>query len=151
VVCRRQPLNRLGGRTRAPVGSPTVPREVRGVRGATTLDRDDAAQLRDRVPQLIQAMLDANGLSTSDVISIWLTGTPDITCGFPAAAARALDLADTPLLGAQELDVPGAVPLCVRVLMHVHTDAPKRDVRHVYLWGAEALRPDLAGEDGVAG
>jgi len=125
-----------------------VPIQVRGVRGATTLDRDDADQLAIRVPELVQAMLDANHLEIAAVVSIWLTATPDITCGFPATAARALDLADTPLLGAQELDLSGALPLCVRVLVHAHTDLPKSEIRHIYLHEAATLRPDLAGEPG---
>lgn len=125
-----------------------MPTQVRGVRGATTLDRDDADQLQIRVPELVQAMLDANHLEIADVISIWLTATPDVTCGFPATAARALDLADTPLLGAQELDLPGALPLCVRVLVHAHTDRSKAEIRHIYLHGAATLRPDLAAEPG---
>lgn len=117
---------------------------VRGVRGATMLQADDAAEMADAVRELLAAMMERNGLANADLISIVFTATPDLHCAFPAAAARTLGLGDVPLLCAQELDVDGAVARVVRILMHAESDRPRRDIAHVYLRGAEVLRQDLA-------
>ena len=85
-----------------------------------------------------------NELPVDDVISVIFTATPDITAGFPAAAARDVGFEDVPLLCASEIDVSGALPLVVRVLMHAELDVPRPDIQHVYLRGAEVLRMDLA-------
>ena len=75
------------------------------------------------------------------------TATDDIHSTFhPATAAREFGLGDVPLLGAQELEIEGTLPRCIRVLMHVETDRPARELHHVYLEGAVALRPDLTGD-----
>jgi chorismate mutase len=117
---------------------------VRALRGATTLDEDTPTQMELRVKALLAAMFERNGVGTDDVISVFLTATPDIHRSFPATAARAFGFDDVALLGAQELDVEGALPRCVRVLMHIDTDRPRQELRHVFLEGAVALRPDLA-------
>jgi chorismate mutase len=128
----------------SPVTSLAVSHHVRAVRGATTLDADTIEQLEQRVPEVVQAMLDANHLRIDDVISIIFTATPDVTSGFPASAARRLPLHDTPLLGAMEVPVRGALELCIRVLMHVDSSRDKAEIHHVFLHGAGSLRPDLA-------
>jgi chorismate mutase len=116
---------------------------VRALRGATTLDEDSAEQMYTRVKALFDALYERNGLTNDDVISVVLTATPDITAAFPATAARAFGLDDVALIGAQELDVVGALPRCVRVLVHVDVDRPRHELRHVFLEGAAVLRPDL--------
>lgn len=85
-----------------------------------------------------------NGLVPDQVVSVIFTCTPDIVSDFPAAAARALGFGAVPLMCAQEMAVPGALPLVVRVLMHVDVDAPREDIVHVYLHQAVSLRRDLA-------
>lgn len=117
---------------------------VRAVRGAVQLERDDAGHMRDRVGELLTAVLDRNGLTPDDLISVWFTATPDLHSDFPAVAARALGIVDVPLICAQELDIEGAMPRVVRVLAHVETDLPKSAVAHVYLGAAAALRKDIA-------
>ena len=119
-------------------------RVIRALRGATQLTADDPAEMTDAVVELVTAMLDRNGLSTDDLISVIFTSTPDLTSAFPAAAARTLGIGDVPLLCAQELDIDGALPRVVRVMAHAALDSPRADVVHVYLRGAEALRLDLA-------
>lgn len=114
--------------------------KVRAVRGATTLDEDTVEQVTDRVQELVREMLKSNELSDDGLISILLTASPDIRSAFPATAVRGLGLHDVPLLGAQEADVEGAMPLCVRVMMHVEMDRSRDEVTHVYLHGAEGLR-----------
>ena len=117
---------------------------VRAIRGATHLTADDAAEMRDAVVELVTAMLERNGLGTESLISVLFTATPDLVSAFPAAAARALDIGDVPLICAQEIDVAGAMPRVVRVMAHVECDLSRSAVNHVYLRGAEVLRADLA-------
>jgi chorismate mutase len=117
---------------------------VRAIRGATCLEVDDAGHMRERVVELVQAMLDRNGLGVDDLISVIFTATADLRSDFPAAAARSVGLGDVPLLCAQELDIPGALPRVVRVLAHAQLELPRGEVSHVYLRGAEVLRQDLA-------
>ncbi|HKA03696.1 MAG TPA: chorismate mutase [Acidimicrobiales bacterium] len=116
---------------------------VRALRGATTLDEDTPEQMYTRVKELFAALFERNRLESDDIISIFLTATPDLGSAFPATAARAFGLEDVPLLGAQELDVEGAMPRCVRVLLHIETDRSRSELEHVFLEGAIHLRPDL--------
>lgn len=113
------------------------------MRGATTLDADDPQQMNERVRELVVKMFADNGVEHDDVISMLFTATSDISSTFPASAARSLGLDDVPLIGAQELDVDGMVPLCVRVMAHVETDLPRSEISHIFLHGARSLRTDL--------
>jgi chorismate mutase len=117
---------------------------VRGIRGATLLQADDAGEMAEAVTELVAEMLGRNGLTSDDLVSILFTATPDLHSAFPAAAARALGLGDVPLICAQELDVTGALPRVIRVLAHAECAVPRAQVQHVYLRGAESLRQDLA-------
>ncbi len=118
---------------------------VRAIRGATTVDADTVEQLTERVPVLVAEVMSRNNITNEALISILFTTTPDVTSMHPATAARmGVDLSEVPMVGAQELDVPDSVPLCVRLIMHVETDLPRSEIKHVYLHGAVALRPDLA-------
>lgn len=123
----------------------TMNRSVRALRGATTLERDDADHLIDRVEALISEMLERNSVGHDELVSILFTATPDIHSVFPAAAARRMGFGDVPLICAQELDIDGAMPLCIRVMMHIETDLERPQMRHVYLHEARALRDDLPG------
>lgn len=117
---------------------------VRAVRGAVQLDTDDRAHLLSSVEELVGEVLRQNDLGTEDLISILFTATSDVHAEFPAVAARQLGIGDVPLICAQELDIAGAMPLVIRVMMHVDTPRTRAEVRHVYLRGAAALRRDLA-------
>jgi chorismate mutase len=119
---------------------------VRALRGATTLDEDTPEQMYTRVKELLAALFERNRLESDDIVSVFLTATPDLRSAFPATAARAFGLEDVALLGAQELDVEGAMPRCVRVLLHVETDRSRSELKHVFLEGAIHLRPDLRSE-----
>jgi chorismate mutase len=117
---------------------------VRALRGAIQLDADDRDHLLESVQELVSAMVSGNELGHDDLISVVFTATPDLRSEFPALAARRLGIGDVPLLCAQEIDVADAMPRVIRVLMHVDTDRPRDQLRHVYLRGAVALRRDLA-------
>jgi chorismate mutase len=88
-------------------------------------------------------VLERNGLTQEDLVSIVFTATPDLTSEFPAYAARQLGFVDVPLMCATEISVAGAMPRVIRLLAHVETDLARADVKHVYLRGAAALRRDL--------
>lgn len=117
---------------------------VRAFRGATQLDRDERDHMLDSVEELVGAMLEQNEVAHDDLISLLFTVTPDLHCEFPAVAARRLGLGDVPLICAQEIDVAGALPRVVRVMLHAESSRPRADVRHVYLRGASVLRLDIA-------
>ena len=116
---------------------------LRALRGATTLERDTAEQVTERVPVLVATMLERNGISHDDLVSILFTATDDISSMFPATAARILGLGDVPLICARERTIAGSVPRCVRVLMHFYTERARDQLHHVYLEGARGLRDDL--------
>ena len=117
---------------------------VRAIRGATKLTADNAGEMREAVVELLSELFARNAVDTQDLISIIFTATPDLTCGFPAAAARELPLGDVPLICASELDIDGALPKVVRVLVHTESELARGEISHVYLRGAEVLRLDLA-------
>ena len=116
---------------------------VRALRGATTLDVDDLGHMIERTQELIHLLFERNDLVEDDLVSIVFTATADVTCGFPAQAAREAGFVHTPLLCARELEVEGGIQRCVRVLVHAYTARAKQDLRHVYLHDARQLRTDL--------
>ena len=116
---------------------------VRALRGATTVERDTAADIVAASAELVREVCARNSVAPADVISIVFTATPDLTSEFPAAGARSLGLSGVPLLCAREIDVRGALRRCIRVLVHVHTDRAPEALEHVYLADARALREDL--------
>lgn len=116
---------------------------VRGLRGATSVPSDTKENVVEATAELLEEMLSRNGLVHDDLITIIFTATPDVTSEFPAAAARNLGISDIPLLCATEIDVKGALPRVIRVLMHVLTEKDRSSLRHVYLREARPLRTDL--------
>lgn len=120
-----------------------MPIAVRAVRGATTVDEDNAEHLTQRVQRLVKEMLERNGVDHEDLISILFTATDDLHSAFPATAARGLGLGDVPLICARELEVVGGMPRCVRVMMHLTTARSRAELHHVYQEGARSLRDDL--------
>jgi chorismate mutase len=122
-----------------------VSQAVRALRGATTVEVDEAQHVHQRVVTLLQEMFVRNGIEHDDVISVVFTATDDLHATFPAQAAREFGLGDVPLLCARELDVVGGTARCIRVLMHLMTSRSRTDLRHVYLEGAKGLRDDLPG------
>lgn len=114
---------------------------LRGVRGATCVDRDESEVIRDATRDLLTQLLARNAATPDQVVSAFFTVTPDITSEFPARAARDMGWNDVAMLCSVEIPVPGAMQRVVRVLLHLNV-ATDATVRHVYLNGAEELRPD---------
>jgi chorismate mutase len=115
---------------------------VRALRGATTVDRDEATLICNATRELLTELLARNAATADDVISVFFTVSPDLRSEFPARAARDLGWNHAAMLCATEMPVPGALPLCVRALLHIELAVPQSQVKHVYLHGATQLRPD---------
>jgi chorismate mutase len=113
------------------------------IRGAIQVDEDTREAISAAAASLCVAIMGANQLAPADIISAIFTLTPDLHADFPARAAREQGWTDVPMICAQEIGVPGALPRVCRVLLHVDAAGP---ARHVYLGGAAVLRPDLAAE-----
>jgi chorismate mutase len=119
---------------------------VRGIRGATSVDVNDAEPIIAATRELLERIVAANGLATEDVASVIFTATSDLDAAYPARAAREMGWVHVPLLCMQEMAVVGSLPRCIRVLVLWNTHRPAGQVRHVYLRRARALRPDLVEE-----
>jgi chorismate mutase len=115
---------------------------IRGIRGATRVQRDEPEFVRAATRELLLELLRRNDLVPDCVISALFTVTPDLVSEFPARAAREIGWTDVAMLCSTEIPVPGSIDRVIRVLLHVDTTV-NRPVRHVYLNGAEELRPDL--------
>jgi chorismate mutase len=113
------------------------------LRGAITVERNDAVEILDATTQLMQEILARNALTPQDAVSCIFTLTDDLNAEFPAVAARAVGFAEVPLLCAREVKVPRSMPRVIRVLMHYYAADEHRPV-HIYLRDAQALRADLS-------
>jgi len=117
---------------------------LRALRGAITVEANDAKAILGATEELLRAMLERNELGHDDIVSCLFTCTPDLNAEFPAVAARQIGMSDVPLMCAQEMDVYGQMPHVIRVMMHCYAE-PDRKPEHVYLRDATKLRLDLAG------
>ena len=120
-----------------------MPTSIRALRGATTVDVDEKEHLFERVIALLEELFARNGIAHDDLISVLFTATDDVHSAFPALAARKFGLGDIPLMCARELDIVGATPRCIRVMIHLTTERSRDELHHVYLEGARGLRDDL--------
>ena len=116
----------------------------RGVRGATTVEHNSRDEILTATRQLLALMIRQNDIRGEDVASAVFSATVDLNAEFPALAARQLGWLDVPLLCTHEMSVPGALPRCIRVLIHWNTDKLQNEVTHVYVKEATRLRPDLS-------
>ena len=125
-----------------------LPVRARGIRGATTVPCNTREAILDATRELLEAMVQANDIRPEDVACAWFTTTPDLNADFPAIAARQhLGWTHVALMDAHHMAVPGALPMCLRVMMLVNTSRRQEEIVHVYLRGARVLRPDLSAEE----
>lgn len=113
------------------------------IRGATTVDGDEAALIVAAVHEMLDEIVRRNGLTEHVVVSAHFTMTDDLRAEFPARAARMYGWPAVAMLSTTEIPVPGALPRCIRTLIHVEFAEPRDSVRHVFLRDAAGLRPDL--------
>lgn len=119
---------------------------VGGIRGATTVETNTRESILEAALELLSSIMDANGLERDDVASVVFSATPDIDAVCPGVAARGMGWLNVALLCTQEMYVPGSLPMCLRILMHVNTPKTQPELQFIYLKGARELRPDLVKE-----
>lgn len=130
---------------------------LRAIRGATTVSENTKETVFSAVIEMMEAIISKNKIKAEDMVSIIFTVTPDITAVFPAAAVRKMGITDVPLLDMAAPDIDRALEMCIRVMVHINTELKNSELKHAYLNGAAALRPDLAEKklcvaiDGPAG
>jgi chorismate mutase len=116
---------------------------IRGIRGAISISRNTRDEIISSTKTLLAKMIRINKIKVEDIASVIFSATRDLDAEFPAIAARKLGWKNVPLLCTYEVDVPGSLPRCIRVLMHVNSKKSQSAVKHVYLNDAKKLRPDL--------
>ena len=116
---------------------------LRHIRGAITGDETAPDETVAATRELLLAIVAANWLRLAELASPLFTTAPTLSSTYPARAAREVGWADVPLLGATEMGVPDGRARCIRVLVHVNTRRSAARIKHIYLRGARALRPDL--------
>jgi chorismate mutase len=117
---------------------------LRALRGATTVEKNEAGAILSATEELVREVMERNSLSAEDMVSCLFTCTDDLDAEFPAVAARRLGLSAVPLLCAREIGVPGALPRVIRLMVHCYADEATAP-QHVYLREAGSLRKDLEG------
>lgn len=117
---------------------------VRGIRGATTVVQDDEQAVLSATETLARTIAAENNVLPEDIVSVIISTTIDVKSAFPAKAVRSIEgWTYVPVMCTNEIDVPGAVPLCIRILMHVNSHVSQKEIRHIYQNEAIKLRPDL--------
>ena len=117
---------------------------MRGIRGAITIEKNTSAAILKGTREMLAMIIRANGLKPEDIASAVFTTTPDLDAEFPALAARQLGWVNVALMCGHEMNVPGSLQKCIRVLIHWNTDKTSDEVVHVFLGGAKSLRPDMS-------
>jgi chorismate mutase len=115
---------------------------LHALRGATSVESNDEAAILGCTRTLMTELMRRNELAPEQMVSCIFTATSDLNAQFPAVAARDLGLDRVPLLCSQEIDVPGALPRVIRVLIHYYA-SDGHEPQHVYLGEARRLRTDL--------
>ena len=120
------------------------PIRLQGIRGATTVEANDAQQILEATDELLRRLIQVNEIDADDVVSGLFTMTSDLNAAFPARAAEVYGWNIVALLHSTEIPVPDSLPRCIRLLVHAYTRRTREEVRHVYLRRATVLRPDRA-------
>ena len=118
----------------------------RGIRGAITVESNTREAILEATRELLGEIVRVNDIRREDVASAYFTTTTDLNAEFPAVVARNdFGWTNIALMCGHEMDVPGSLRMCLRILLHVNTDKTQDQICHVYLRGAAVLRPDIAG------
>lgn len=120
---------------------------VRGVRGAITVSHNDEGEMVQATKSLLDEMIKHNDISAEEVAQVIISVTEDLNATFPAKALRLLeDWTYVPVMCTQEISVPNSLPKCIRVMMTINTEKSQKDIEHIYMEDAVALRPDLLNQ-----
>lgn len=116
------------------------------IRGAIVIDENTKESILNGTKKVLEEIIKQNNIIIEDIVSIIFSATRDLTASYPAPAARELSIFDASLFCVQEMYVENSMNMCVRILMYVNKNCCQKDVKHIYLNGAERLRPDLANK-----
>lgn len=117
---------------------------VRGIRGATTVASNEAGEILRATSEMVSQIVADNGIMPEDICSVFITVTQDLNATFPAKGIRQIAGWElVPLMCSLEIDVPGGLERCIRLMVLVNTERSQQEMRHVYLNDARSLRPDL--------
>ncbi len=118
--------------------------QVRAIRGATTVEENSAEAIAQAVSEMLDAIAANNQIDPTRIVSATFSVTRDLDAIFPAAIARKRPNWDyVPLLDVQQMHVEGSLPHCIRLMLHAYLPVCQSKVSHIYLRGAQRLRPDL--------
>ncbi|MDQ0218984.1 chorismate mutase [Peribacillus cavernae] len=117
---------------------------IRGIRGATTVEKNDERAIIDATEKLLSVMIAENEIDPDKVASVFISVTDDLSSAFPAKALRKFEgWMYVPVMCMKEIPVPSSLKFCIRIMLHLNTDTAQQDIQHAYLEKAIALRPDL--------
>lgn len=116
---------------------------VRGIRGATTVKSNNESEIIEETKNLLEKIAEANNIKQDDMASIIFSATSDLDAAFPAVAARRVGWTNVALMCTNEINVPGSLQKCIRVLIHINTNKSNGEIKHIYLNEAKILRPDI--------
>ncbi len=117
---------------------------TRGIRGAITVDKNDKKSIKEATVELVDAILDKNNIEVENIAFAIFTVTSDLDADFPAKYAREYcGFENVPMMCYREMDVKGAINMCLRALISVNTTKKQKEIKHQYLKGAAKLRPDI--------
>ncbi len=119
---------------------------VRGIRGAITADSNTEREIIEKTKELLITLKKENDFKIEDIVSILFSVSSDLNAAFPAQAARELGWKQVPLFDLQEIDVPGSLPKCIRILIQINCRKSQQEIKHCYLREAKILRKDLIKE-----
>ena len=114
------------------------------IRGATTVENNTAESILEATRELLVEIERNNNIDRDRVISIIFSSTSDLDKVYPAKAARQLGYINAALMCFNELYVVGSIDKCIRVMILYNSDLEQKEVKHIYLKEAKALRPDLS-------
>lgn len=116
---------------------------VRALRGAITVEKNEKEEIFSAVKEMMSEIMAQNSVEQDDMVSVIFTVTPDITAAFPAAGVRKMGITNVPLLDMAAPDIDGGLKMCIRVMVYINSDVRNDELKHIYLRGAQALRPDI--------
>lgn len=119
-------------------------RRCLGIRGAITVETNTREAILAAAHELMTALIEANQLEQNDVGGIFFSATADLDAEYPAVAVRQMGWRDAAIMCGQEMNVSGSLPMCLRVMVMWNTTRAVDQIRHIYLRGAQVLRPDRA-------
>lgn len=116
---------------------------TRAIRGAITLEENTKDAIKQATIELLSEIIKQNSIKTEDISHVIFTLTKDLDADFPAKFARTeMGFDYVPMICAHEINPPGSLPMCFRILMVINSNLSQKEIRHVYLRGARKLRPD---------